>query len=212
VLAYWVSLHRRHCHTPGVLGLPHESVVAADLFVAQVAAFGLTEVWIRVRTRRSTPSAHDRLSRPVVGLGLVLGVASAILVAAHWPGGSLPAPWTWFVAGLMVTAAGIALRIWAVLTLGDFFTTEVRVSPDQSVVAGGPYRWVRHPSYTALLLEVAGLGLAQTNWLSVVCAVALPLPGLVWRIRIEEAALRAELGAAYDDYAADRSRLLPGIW
>jgi protein-S-isoprenylcysteine O-methyltransferase Ste14 len=195
-----------------VLGLPYESAVASRLFVAQVAAFALTEVWIRVRTRRSTPSTDDRLSRPVVALGLGLGVASAVFIASHWSGGTLPLPWAWFIAGLLVTVAGIALRIWAVLTLGAFFTTEVRISPGQSVVSSGPYRWVRHPSYTALLLVVAGLGLAQTDWLSVLCAVVLPLPGLVWRIRIEERALRAGLGAAYDEYAAGRKRLLPGVW
>jgi protein-S-isoprenylcysteine O-methyltransferase Ste14 len=195
-----------------MLGLPHESSLAADLCAVQVAAFALTEVWIRVRTRRSSPSGDDRGSRLAIALGIGLGVASAVLVAAHWSGGTLPAPWAWFVAGLIVTGAGVALRSWAVVSLGRFFTTQVRVSAGQSVVSTGPYRWVRHPSYAALLLEVAGLGLSQTDWLSVLCAVVLPLPPLVWRIRIEESALRAGLGIAYDEYTAGRKRLVPGIW
>jgi protein-S-isoprenylcysteine O-methyltransferase Ste14 len=195
-----------------VLGLPYESSVASELFAAQMVAFALTEVWIRVRTRRGTPSRDDRGSRLVIALGIGLGVALAILVAAHWPGGTLPAPWAWFVAGFVVTAAGVALRIWAVVSLGRFFTTQVRVSTDQSVVSAGPYRWVRHPSYSALLLEVAGLGLAQTDWLSILLAAGLPLPALVWRIRIEESALRTGLGAAYDEYAEGRNRLVPGLW
>ena len=195
-----------------MLGLPYESSTASDLFAVQVGCFAVTEVWIRVRTRRGTPSSDDRGSRLAIALGIGLGVASAILVAAHWSGGSLPAPWAWFVAGLVVTAAGLALRIWAVVSLGRFFTTQVRIATDQSVVDTGPYRWVRHPSYSALLLELAGLGLAQTDWLSILCAVVLPLPALVWRIRIEESALRAGLGSAYDAYAAGRRRLLPGVW
>jgi protein-S-isoprenylcysteine O-methyltransferase Ste14 len=195
-----------------VLGLPYESSIAANLFAAQVAAFAVTEVWIRVRTRRATAAAHDRGSRQTIALAIGLGLASAILVASHWSGGTLPAPWAWLVAGLVVTAAGVALRIWAVVTLGRFFTTQVRISSDQSVVSTGPYRWVRHPSYFALLLEVAGLGLSQTNWLAVVCAVAVPVPALVWRIRIEETALRTGLGPAYDAYAEGRSRLLPSVW
>jgi protein-S-isoprenylcysteine O-methyltransferase Ste14 len=193
-------------------GLPYQSSTASGLFAAQVAAFAVTEVWIRVRTRRTTAAAHDRGSRLAIALGIGAGVASAILVAAHWSGGTLPAAWAWFVLGMFVTAAGIALRIWAVVTLGRFFTTQVRISADQSVVTTGPYHWVRHPSYSALLLEVAGLGLALTNWLSFLCAVALPLPPLVWRIHIEEAALRTGLGAAYEEYAADRKRLVPGVW
>jgi protein-S-isoprenylcysteine O-methyltransferase len=195
-----------------MLGLPYESSTASDLFSVQVGAFAVTEVWIRVRTRRGSPSTDDRGSRLAIALGIGLGVALAILVAAHWPGGTLPAPWAWFVAGIVVTAAGVALRIWAVVTLRRFFTTQVRIATDHSVVSTGPYRWVRHPSYTALLLEVAGLGLSQTNWLSILCAVPLPLPALVWRIRIEETALRSGLGSVYDEYAEGRSRLLPGVW
>jgi protein-S-isoprenylcysteine O-methyltransferase Ste14 len=195
-----------------VLGLPYESSAAMNLFASQVSAFALTEVWIRVRTRRGTPPTQDRGSRLAIALGIGLGVASALLIASHWSGGTLPAPWAWFVAGLTVTAGGIALRIWAVISLGRFFTTQVRISTDQSVVSSGPYRWVRHPSYSALLLEIAGVGLAQTDWLSVLCAVAMPLPPLLWRIHVEERALRTGLGAAYVDYAADRKRLAPGIW
>jgi protein-S-isoprenylcysteine O-methyltransferase Ste14 len=195
-----------------VYGLPYESAAAADLFAAQVAAFVVTEVWIRVRTRRGTPADDDRYSRPLVAVGLGLGVASAVIVASHSTWGTLPAPWAWFVAGLLVTAAGLGLRIWAVRTLGVFFTTQVRISSGQTVVSSGPYRWVRHPSYSALLLVVAGLGLSQTNWVSVLCAVVLPLPSLVWRICIEETALRTGLGAAYDEYAAGRRRLVPGLW
>jgi protein-S-isoprenylcysteine O-methyltransferase Ste14 len=195
-----------------VLGLPYESSTAANLFAAQVAAFASTEIWIRVRTRRSTPAAHDRGSRLAIALGIGLGVGSAVLVAAHWSGGTLPAPWAWLAAGMVVTAVGVGLRIWAVVSLGRFFTTQVRIDADQSVVSTGPYRWVRHPSYAALMLEVAGLGLSQTVWLSVLCAVALPLPPLVRRIHIEERALRTGLGAAYDEYAAHRKRLVPGVW
>jgi protein-S-isoprenylcysteine O-methyltransferase Ste14 len=80
------------------------------------------------------------------------------------------------------------------------------------VVSDGPYRWVRHPSYVGLLVALAGLGLMLTDWASLAVAVLLPLATLVWRIRVEERALRDGLGAAYGDYAAGRKRLLPGVW
>ena len=68
----------------------------------------------------------------------------------------------------------MAVRLWAVRTLGRWFTTVVRVAPDQQVVAGGPYRWVRHPSYLGLLLTLAGLGLMLSDWLLLASAVLLP--------------------------------------
>ena len=86
------------------------------------------------------------------------------------------------------------------------------MDPAQAVVSTGPYRWVRHPSYTGLLLIVAGFGLAAGNWLSLLACVVLPLPALVRRIYVEEAELNRVLGDAYRSYGANTARLLPGVW
>jgi protein-S-isoprenylcysteine O-methyltransferase Ste14 len=67
-----------------------------------------------------------------------------------------------FAAGLVLMWAGIALRQWAVTVLGRFFTVDVRVQPDQTVVEAGPYRYVRHPSYSGMIITF--LGLALGNW------------------------------------------------
>jgi protein-S-isoprenylcysteine O-methyltransferase Ste14 len=107
---------------------------------------------------------------------------------------------------------GVGLRQWAVWTLGRFFTVEVRVAPDQTVVDDGPYRWVRHPSYTGLLLSLVGLGLALGNWLSVLALAIVPSVGLVIRIRVEERELLVALGDPYREYAARHRRLVPGVW
>jgi protein-S-isoprenylcysteine O-methyltransferase Ste14 len=88
----------------------------------------------------------------------------------------------------------------------------LRVVDEQTVVDRGPYRWVRHPSYTGLLLTLVGLGLALGNWLSVLTLVVLPVAGLVVRIRVEERALLGALGEPYREYAGRHRRLVPGIW
>ncbi|QNE21478.1 isoprenylcysteine carboxylmethyltransferase family protein [Kribbella qitaiheensis] len=107
---------------------------------------------------------------------------------------------------------GAALRLWAIVTLGRWFTYDVRVTAGQPVVQSGPYRWIRHPSYTGIVLLLLGVGLTLGNWLSLLLIASLPTIGLVVRIRVEEAALLARLGAPYERYAATRRRLVPGIW
>jgi protein-S-isoprenylcysteine O-methyltransferase Ste14 len=104
------------------------------------------------------------------------------------------------------------LRLWAVLTLGRLFTTTVVVRHEQEVVTSGPYRIVRHPSYLGVMILLAGFGLSLGDLASVAVMVVLPAMGLMQRIRVEEAALRAGLGARYVEYCRGRSRLIPRIW
>jgi protein-S-isoprenylcysteine O-methyltransferase Ste14 len=109
-------------------------------------------------------------------------------------------------------AVGIAVRQWAIVTLGHLFTDNLRVHSNQAVVDRGPYRWVRHPSYSGLLLFLAGFGLALTSWPALLVLVAVPTTVLVWRIRIEERALVLSAGDDYRRYAGRRKRLFPGVW
>ena len=195
-----------------MLGLPFESGVAGVGFGAGVAVWVLEEAWIAIRTAGSRAPRRDRGSKAVVSFGLFVGVFLAAQVASRWSGGTLPWPWLPYAVGAALVLAGVTVRGWAVVSLGRWFTTVVRVADDQQVISDGPYRWVRHPSYLGLLLTLAGLGLMLTDWLSFLLAVLLPLAPLVWRIRLEERALHAGLGAAYDGYAAGRKRLVPGVW
>ncbi|MGI9147865.1 MAG: methyltransferase family protein [Chloroflexota bacterium] len=139
------------------------------------------------------------------------GFATAITLAAVHAF-TLPVPAVWLGSGLVVAWAGMLLRLWAVLSLGRFFTTRVQVLADQRVVTSGPYRLVRHPSYLGLLILFFGLGLALGDLASAVVMIVLPAVGLVKRIAVEEAALRGGLGDSYIEYCGGRSRLIPGIW
>ncbi|MEY2554199.1 MAG: hypothetical protein QOC57_2059, partial [Ilumatobacteraceae bacterium] len=140
-----------------------------------------------------------------------LGVS---LLAPRWVSsldiGGVPAACV--APGLVLIAAGTVIRVWSVLTLGRSFNREIRVTDDHQIVTDGPYRWVRHPSYTGVLLAFLGFSLGQANWLSVVAGTALPAAGYMWRISSEEAALLDVLGDGYRRYAAGRKRLLPGIF
>jgi protein-S-isoprenylcysteine O-methyltransferase Ste14 len=120
--------------------------------------------------------------------------------------------WVPVALGTLIFWSGVALRFWAIVTLGRFFTFTVSIQEGHRVVRSGPYRTVRHPSYTGLLLALIGLGIALDSWLSILALVVVPLIGVLIRIRVEEVALAGALGEDYTDYAAQTRRLVPGVW
>jgi protein-S-isoprenylcysteine O-methyltransferase Ste14 len=183
-------------------------------FYAMLGMFGVSEWSIRYRSQMNRGGAqHDRGSFYVVILTAVVGVVAAFAFVNNVPAAGVHgARWTIFVIGLAIMALGIALRQWAVLTLGAFFTVRVQVRSSQTVVDTGPYRWVRHPSYTAIIMSFVGIGVALENWLSLAVLVVVPTIGLVIRIRVEERALLDALGEPYREFSRSRARLIPKVW
>lgn len=143
-----------------------------------------------------------------VGGGIALSQALARNHVAPMPGG----PWWPVIAGLVVAVAGIALRLWAIFVLGRFFRCVVVIQTGHQLVDSGPYRVLRHPSYTGLLGGVLGLALMLGDWSSLGVAFVLALAGLLVRIRAEERALVDGLGQQYADYMTRTWRLVPGVW
>ena len=194
--------------------LPFDEPGARIAFDVVVGAFVLSELTIRLRSERNRAGSRlERTSLLVVQATALGGVGGAILLARRLPGAAVAGGrWPLFVAGLVLMCAGIAIRQWAVVTLGRFFTIDVRVQPGQTVVDRGTYRWVRHPSYTGLILTFLGFGLALVNWAALAVAFLVPTAGLVYRIHFEERALLESLGEPYRRFAAGRRRLFPGVW
>jgi len=95
--------------------------------------------------------------------------------------------------GLGLMLAGLALRWYSIRVLGRWFTYTVVTRADQRVVEAGPYRWVRHPSYTGALLTVLGVLVCLTNPLAFLGLIP-PLMGYAYRIRVEERTLLRTLG------------------
>ncbi len=128
--------------------------------------------------------------------------------AAAWQFGSTGPS----VAGSILMWAGLVVRIWAIVVLGTSFRMTVEVDTGQKVVDSGPYPWVRRPSYTEVLLLMAGLGLVYGNWPALAILLVLPTGVLIHRIFVEEAVLTEVIGRAYLDYAARTKHLVPGSW
>ena len=193
---------------------------AAAVFWGVLLAWGLLEwggTWAEIRRLRRGGEGHaaeDKGTARLFFVAIYGGFGLAFLAAYEATWAAVPgARWVSFALGVTLMVAGIAIRQWAVQTLGPLFTREVRIQEGHRLVTAGPYRLVRHPSYAAGLLSDAGFGLALGNWLSILAAVVPILAVMLWRIRVEEDALRRGLGTdVYDRYAANRARLVPGVW
>ncbi len=143
--------------------------------------------------------AHYRVMAAFHTLFLVACGAEVLLAPRAFPG-ALGA------VALAASLAAQALRYWAITTLGDRWNVRIIVLPGAAPVVGGPYRWVRHPNYVAVALEMLFVPLIHGAWLTALAfSVGNGLLMLV-RIRAEEAAL----GPAYAVHFASTPRFLPG--
>jgi len=113
--------------------------------------------------------------------------------------------------GVVLFAAGGALRLWPVYVLGNRFSGLVAIQPGHTLVTGGIYGVIRHPSYLGLLVNALGFGLAFRSGVGVLLAALTVLP-LLARIEAEERLLHSEFGADYDAFRARTSRLIPGVY
>jgi protein-S-isoprenylcysteine O-methyltransferase Ste14 len=148
----------------------------------------------------------DRGSRFAIFFGLFLAFVIGIIIANRSIG-LLPVEFLYL--GIAMVCLGIIIRQWAIATLGRFFSLSVRVTEGQKVISNGPYRFVRHPSYTGALLSFAGLGLALQSWVALL--VILVMFGVVfgYRMLVEENTLKTQLGEAYAEYMKRTKRLVP---
>lgn len=197
-----------------VLPLPFTSgEYAAVLWLACLlwAATELPRI-TRLRAARGA-TVRDRGSLVVVLGLLALGMLGAFVAVLAFPGAAIASNASAvFWAGIACIVLGIALRWYAIRVLGRNFTPVVAVRSDQQIVQTGPYRYVRHPSYSGALLSVVGLGLALTNWLSLIVLLLCALPGFLYRVNVEERALRETLGQPYADYMRRTRRFIPFVY
>lgn len=182
-----------------------------QLFIVSYVSWIAMEIWIGFRDRRKISGiSGDRGS-----LIFLIAMFFIVLTGAWYATDMFP--WArfaafrfqMFLAGIALIWAGMALRLWAVRVLGRFFRTTVVVQEEHQLVETGPYRLLRHPSYTGTLLTLLGFGFCFGNWIALALVTAGPLLAYSYRITVEERALRARFGPKYEAYARDRWRLVP---
>lgn len=116
-----------------------------------------------------------------------------------------------FVVGVLMLLSGSLLRRYCWRTLGKYFTGDVQARRDQPVIRSGPYRWVRHPSYTGGMMMFIGLGLTLGSWVSVALLTIATIVAYGYRVVVEERVLLDTIGEPYESYMKERKRFIPYI-
>lgn len=164
------------------------------------------------RTTRHSGTIKDRGSLPLLLAAIFGSIWAASWYAdthTHTMLGS--AHWLKTLA-LVLMIAGLAIRWTAILTLGLSFSTNVAIHATQTLRKTGLFRWVRHPSYTGMLLNFAAIGIYERNWISLAIVLIFPTAALIYRIHVEEMALTQAFGEDYAAYSRTTRRLFPGIY
>ncbi len=188
-------------------------------FLLPAASLGvlITESYLARRFRGFDPSLphsrafFDRYFFGLVGVVILASfmVGNRLTKVVHLPTLSRPTA-GWPAVGIGLIAAGYALRLYAMATLKRAFSFALRVENDQAVVTTGPYRYVRHPSYTGGLVVLVGLGVLSGETAVIVLLGLGMMVMFLTRIRREESILRHL--PAYPEYCTrTRYRLIPGI-
>ncbi len=199
-----------------MLPLIYTNATAAGVFILACLIWVIPELIGNRRkmsgVSRKGATGGDRGSMVVLislqWIGLVLNFSLAWL----WPAAAIRwHPNAIFVLGIIFVLVGVALRWHSIRILGEYFTRDVAVSAGQQVVERGPYRLIRHPAYSGTFLTMLGVGLATTNWASLICLLACVFTGHVYRVRVEEQALSGALGQPYADYMRRTKRFIPWV-
>src|SRR3954469_24481848 len=159
------------------------------------------------RSRSKTGTKQDKSTLGVLWIVIMLSVAAGVFVTGNWRAAALPYGREFAIAGVGLFAVGLALRWWAIIILGRFFTVDVTIEKDHEVVQHGPFRLVRHPSYTGVLLAFFGWGLSLHNWLALLVLLVPIFGAFAHRMTVEEEALSSALGERYRAYMRRTKRL-----
>ena len=173
-----------------------------------------TEIYVAVvtRTRRGGGKVDDRgsmLTLWIVVFGAI-SVASWLSAASQW--GAMPGGARLRDVAVAVFASGLMIRWSAIYTLGRSFSANVAIHSTQKLNRSGLFRYVRHPSYTGMVIIFLALGLRMHNWVSLLLMTVPTFAALLYRIHVEEDALLGAFGEQYRDYQRTTSRLVPGVY
>jgi protein-S-isoprenylcysteine O-methyltransferase Ste14 len=189
----------------------HSGLWANCMINLDVPVIGMYMAWIVYEiaiSRRDVTQekvVSDRGTREFYGTSQALTVFSALWCDPLWTG-----PGLCHLAGLLVFLSGVLLRVWAIRSLGQYYSHMVRTIGDHRIVDTGPYRLVRHPAYAGMITAHLGITVFYFNYATLLIFSLLLIPSIVIRIFVEEKTLIAIDG--YAEFSKKRKRIVPFLW
>lgn len=195
----------------GCRKLLHHDVWSNLFHNLEIVAIGIYILWILYElavARRDVEQqkvVKDYGTRELYGMSQCLTILSALWLAPLWREPGLPQ-----LAGFIVFISGVCLRIWAIRTLGEYYSHVVRTIDQHRIIDTGPYALLRHPAYTGMIIAHLGIVILYFNYVSLLIFALMLVPSIVLRIIIEEKTLFGIEG--YRGFARGRKRIIPFVW
>jgi len=169
-------------------------------------------IGVATRTRPGSGTVRDRGTLAILWIVIIAAVSTCEWIADRFTSNMFGgAHWLKPLSdGLMIV--GLVVRWTAILTLGKAFSSNVAIRESQAMQRSGLYRIVRHPSYLGMLIIFFAIGVHSRNWFALAVVLLPTTAALLYRIHVEEIALRQAFGAEYSDYSKSTKRLIPGIY
>lgn len=186
--------------------------MSLPLVLGLVYLFSELLLTVTRRSRDRSGVRQDRSTLRTLWIVILVSIAAGLYVAAHARGAALPHGRAFPLVGLLLFVPGLVVRWLAIIQLGRFFTVDVTIATDHELVEHGLYRWVRHPSYSGLLMAFVGFAFSLGNWLSILVITVPIFAAFFHRINVEEQALLAALGDRYAAYMRRTQRLVSFLY
>lgn len=174
--------------------------------VCEVGIFRLSE---RADKTDRQATVYDNMS--IYGV-IAANVTSCLiaLLGGQYLQIKLPSPVA--TTGIILLYCGIILRVYSVWTLRKYFTVSVEIKTEHKIIRKGPYRYVRHPSYSGSILSLIGMQIGLRSLVGFAVSLILAFLAYAYRIHVEEGAMRDSFGTEYENYKMITKRIIPFIF
>jgi protein-S-isoprenylcysteine O-methyltransferase Ste14 len=190
-----------------IAGVWNEGIVNFDtVFISLYILWMLVEFRVSKKdVNTEGKKTSDSATCQLYGFGQALTILTALWFPSVWR-----MPNVAHFIGTTIFIFGICYRLWAIRTLGQFYSHRVRTAAQHKIVVSGPYRFTRHPAYAGMIIANTGICIYFFNWATIYVFLFMLVPAILLRIVIEERTLFGIEG--YTEFAMKRKRLFPSIW
>ena len=170
----------------------------------------MSEIFLNrlLRSKTTNSKELDKNSLNLIWVAIIASMTLGIISASYWAAPMVNTNVLLYFGSALIVV-GMIIRFIAIRTLGKFFTVNLALHGDHTLIKAGLYKYIRHPSYSGSLLSFLGFGLSLNNWLSLMIIIVPILITFINRINIEEKLLENQFGT---DYKKKTERLIPFLY